>query len=69
MRIKLGRDAELDHYVARAKGGATSLDNLRWVHAQVNRMKGDLSVRQWFRLMIKILGVAGYKVTKVKSNE
>src|SRR5262252_8096781 len=41
--IRLGVDCELDHKVARSKGGTNEITNLQWVYGPVNRMKFDLS--------------------------
>lgn len=40
--IKLGRSAQVDHKIPRARGGTSDLSNLRWVTAEVNLAKRDL---------------------------
>lgn len=41
--IKLGTgDASLDHIIPTSRGGGNEMDNLRWVHITVNRMKSNM---------------------------
>jgi hypothetical protein len=42
VQITIGRNAELDHIIPKAKGGTNTIENLQWVHSTVNRIKGAL---------------------------
>jgi hypothetical protein len=39
--------AALDHIVPYSEGGKHTRDNLQWVHEEVNRMKGQMSSREF----------------------
>lgn len=43
-------NSELDHIIPVSKGGKHTLDNLQFVRASVNRMKGELSSREFIRI-------------------
>lgn len=36
-------DCELDHIIPKSKGGGDVIDNLQWLHRDVNKMKYDLT--------------------------
>lgn len=50
LELVLGKNAELDHIVAKSKGGCNNVENVQWVHQKVNRMKGDLSEAEFKEL-------------------
>jgi CRISPR/Cas system Type II protein with McrA/HNH and RuvC-like nuclease domain len=52
--IFLGRDAELDHIVPRARGGSDSPENTQWVLCVVNRMKDHLLEDEFFDLIKRL---------------
>lgn len=59
---QLPGDTELDHVYPISKGGADSVDNLRWVHKACNRIKHDLTLgelRDHLKRMISHLGTVG----------
>ena len=43
-------NAQLDHIVPKSKGGADAVENLRWVHRDVNYAKRDLTDEAFLRL-------------------
>ena len=52
--VKLDRNtAQLDHILPRALGGADTVDNLRWLHAYVNRALGATHDDQAFLAFIR----------------
>jgi hypothetical protein len=42
--------ARCDHIVPRSAGGADSIDNLQWLHVDVNNMKGQLGMQRFISL-------------------
>lgn len=50
VKLQLGVNAELDHIVARARGGTGDVANLQWVSKVVNRSKTDLSHDEFVEL-------------------
>jgi len=46
--------ATLDHKIPVTNGGTNDIDNLQWLHAEVNRMKGTLSPDRFLELCRKI---------------
>lgn len=46
---------ELDHVESRAAGGRTTIANIRWTHRTCNRMKHNLSLAEFERLIEVIL--------------
>ena len=47
---RLDRSAQLDHVVAKARGGGDNIGNLRWVCAMVNTCKRQYSDSEWLDL-------------------
>ena len=41
------KTAELDHKVARSKGGTDTIENLQWLDRTINKMKGSMSVDEF----------------------
>jgi len=53
---RLNRDnAQLDHIVPLKRGGRDEIENLRWVHRDVNYAKRDLLDQNFFRLCIDVV--------------
>ena len=54
--IELTPDAaSLDHIVPVSKGGEHVVSNVAWVHHEINRMKGQLSVEEFIALCSKVV--------------
>ena len=47
--------AALDHVVAVSNGGEHTPENVTWVHNEINRMKGTLSVEEFVALCSKVV--------------
>lgn len=47
---RMGRDAETDHRLPRARGGKDSIENLQWVTRVANRAKRDLTDEEFLLL-------------------
>jgi len=47
--------AALDHIIPVAKGGEHVAENVAWVHEEINRMKGQLSVDEFVSLCRKVV--------------
>ncbi len=47
---RMDRTAQLDHIIAKARGGSDRVDNLRWLCAEVNLAKRELSDSAFFTL-------------------
>lgn len=47
--------AALDHIIPVSKGGQHSVGNVAWVHEEINRMKGPLSVDEFLALCSKVV--------------
>ena len=50
-----GLNASLDHRLPQSKGGTHSLSNLEWVHFSINRMKQNLSEKEFINRSAAIL--------------
>ena len=59
IQLSIGVNCELDHRVAKAKGGTNSIDNLQWVSTAVNRMKWDLDEQEFIELCKTIATIRG----------
>lgn len=64
---RLDRTAQLDHIVSRAKGGADSIDNLRWVCAAVNYAKRDLGDAEFGALCADVMRWIGARIQESES--
>jgi 5-methylcytosine-specific restriction endonuclease McrA len=49
------QSAEIDHIEPLARGGVTTLENLRWTHRTCNRMKHDLTIPEFTAHIARIL--------------
>jgi hypothetical protein len=47
--------ASLDHIIPVSKGGEHCVGNVAWVHEEINRMKGQLSVEEFIALCLKVV--------------
>lgn len=53
---RLNRDnAEIDHIIPKTRGGSCHIDNLRWVHRDVNRAKRNLLDSEFFALCQEVI--------------
>ena len=43
-------NAELDHKIPVARGGTNNLDNLQWVHKEINRAKGTMTNDEFIKV-------------------
>ena len=64
---KLGRDAHLDHIIARAKGGTDSSANLRWLCPDVNYAKRYLTDEELISLCRDVSRWIGGRIERVES--
>jgi len=39
--LVVGRNASIDHIIAKSKGGQDAVENFQWVHLWINKMKND----------------------------
>ena len=46
--------AALDHIVPITDGGGDDIDNLQWVHEEINRMKGTMDNDQFIKTVKRI---------------
>lgn len=63
---KLDRDAQLDHIVARARGGNDSISNLRWVCSAVNYAKRDMPDVELVALCSDVMAWIGRRIAMVE---
>ncbi len=49
--LELGRNASLDHIVAKFKGGSNAIENLHWVALACNEIKGTRSEEDFLRVV------------------
>ena len=64
-----GDDArwELDHVQPKARGGSDSISNLRWVCAEVNIIKRDLTDQEFVALCSQVMRWIGERIQAVES--
>ena len=46
--------AVLDHIIPVSEGGTDTIENLQWVHEEINRMKGTMNNTQFLAAVHKI---------------
>ena len=51
--------AALDHVIPYSEGGKHTRDNVQWVHEEVNRMKGQMSTREFKEWCRRVAGWTG----------
>lgn len=56
---RLNREAQLDHIKAKARGGGDGLANLRWVCAEVNLAKRDMTDAEFSALCREVVEALG----------
>lgn len=49
------RNAQIDHITPHVRGGTSAVDNLRWVHRDVNYAKRDLNDAEFLQLCAEIV--------------
>ncbi len=52
--LTLGVDASVDHIIPRSKGGSDALQNLQWVHRQVNRWRSDMDDGDFRQFLLQV---------------
>jgi 5-methylcytosine-specific restriction endonuclease McrA len=62
---RLDRTAQLDHIVPKARGGADDPCNLRWVCAEVNYAKRDLSDAEFITLCDSVMRWIGERIMEI----
>jgi len=50
VQLRLGLNASIDHIIPKSLGGEDSIENYRWVHTRVNRIRGNLSDAELYDL-------------------
>jgi len=63
--IKLNRNAQLDHIYPKAKGGKDDVGNLRWVCAEVNLAKRDLTDEEFINLCSSVMKWIGERINEI----
>jgi 5-methylcytosine-specific restriction endonuclease McrA len=48
-------NAELDHKVSVKDGGASTIENLQWLHVEINRMKGAMSNEKFIQMCAMVV--------------
>lgn len=64
LKLTPGFSASIDHRIPQAKGGTHELKNLVWCHSQINRMKNDLSEKEFINRSANILVELNYLDSK-----
>lgn len=63
---RLDRSAELDHIIAKARGGSDGVTNLRWVCRAVNFARRDLPDDEFFALCRDVMRWIGSRIELVE---
>jgi hypothetical protein len=67
---RLNREnAQIDHIVARARGGNDEIENLRWLHAEVNLALRELNDHEFLRLCEDVINWCSKKNAKMPCNK
>ena len=53
------KEASIDHVIPVSDGGTSGIGNLQWLHPEVNRMKGTLSLSRFVELCSLVAGRHG----------
>jgi 5-methylcytosine-specific restriction endonuclease McrA len=48
-------NAELDHKVPVKDGGTSTIENLQWLHVEINRMKGAMSNEKFIQMCAMVV--------------
>lgn len=51
----LQENCELDHIIPKSRNGSNSIDNLQWLHRDVNKMKHDLTEKEFMTTIREII--------------
>ncbi len=64
LKITPGFSASIDHRIPKTKGGTNDLSNLVWSHTQVNKLKNNLSEKEFINSSANILVELNYLDSK-----
>ena len=53
--LSLQENCELDHVFPKSKGGSNSIENFQWLHRDVNKMKHDLTEKDFIDSLKEII--------------
>ncbi len=65
---KLSRDAHVDHIMPRAKGGATTISNIRWLDPWVNIALQDLTDDEFRQRCTQVAEWIGRRIVEAHEN-
>lgn len=63
-KIQIGVDASIDHTIPRTEHDNRDINNIRWVHRDVNYSKHAKSTAEYIQLCKEVLEGFGYKVKR-----
>lgn len=63
---KLDRTSEVDHKIAKAKGGGDHITNLQWLSREANRAKRDMSDEDFISLCADVMRWIGRRIEMVE---
>lgn len=61
---RLGRSAQLDHILPRARGGGDHIDNLRWTSQEANIAKRDMTDAEFLCLCQDVMSWIGKRISE-----
>lgn len=64
LKVTPGFSASVDHRIPQSKGGTHDLTNLVWCHVQVNKLKNDMTEKQFINRSANILVELNYLDSK-----
>jgi len=66
---RLDRTAQVDHKIPRAKGGKDEIENLRWVCAEINYAKRDMSDDELLDMCLDCMSWIGRRIAMVDARK
>ena len=66
---RMGRDAQIDHIIPRARGGTDELSNLQWLCAEANLAKRNLTDAEFHTLCTDVVRWLGERIAMVEAME